>query len=1056
MKTPRLICSLLTLAALNLCGQGANSIPNPAQTIAYSVVERGANHNIWERTTYETDNLGVVLPRTNRVTELATGLNYPKGGQWVPSKAEIDLSPSGGAEATQGGHKVYFPADIFEGAVDLITPDGIHWQHRPLCLAYFDGTNNVLIAELTNSVGQLVGGNQIIYPNAFTDFKADMRYTYTKAGLEQDVIFKEQIPAPEAYGMNSQYTRLECLTEFFGRNEPSQATPPNSQDGLSDTKLMFGSMTMRQGTAFSVGIPTNSSSAHVPVFKSWLKSSGRKFLVEELPYQKLESQLLALPTRGQNGLAASPDLHKVSASRVLPPQRLVNRESKKAVQLAKASSTSQPNVVLDYVVALNMYYGDNFNGYTFLGNSTYLISDLTSVDNPTFEAGTVIKFTTNSQAGLSIQGTIRFDTGPYHPAVFTAADDNSVGDSMAGVWSGYTGTIQPGSYGNPAIQMAGQIHDVRICYAQQAIQAFWGAGVSVTNAQIIGCNHGVVLLWEHGTGELDNCLIANCGSDAVAGGGIGSTFNLNFCTVDNCPQLSGTAFDDTDPQNINAADSIFSNLGSFGTASASSGGYNGFLNSGFTIGDNPITAPDGSYVYDTEDPWFYGYQYVNYYLAGGGPFSQVGTSDPAYISAAVLADIATKSTAFPQPWSSGFGEGSQDTTLGPVVSGDSSATPDLGYHYDRVDYIFGDDRGPNYISVHITIAPGTAIVWSSFGGGGQGIILQPGGHLTFQGTEQNPCYYVRGNTVWENDTGGDGAGVASTSASSPPLVDADFTRFSVIGSFDCFGSSGASLLFSATNCEFRNGTWEDFNMGNSLTLFNCLFADSIINAFCYSGDPVPALVVTNCTFSGGGFEVLRSSGVTRFPVDVVNCAFDGVGLGISDFPSDGFPNVYCDYNAGVTGTSMNRPGTHDVSVPNGFNWQSGPLGNFYLPINSPLIDAGNVTADRVGLYEYTTRISANSMEGRTLVDIGYHYLALNGNGNPVSTLVNGIPDYISDTNGNGLPDAWEIEYFGQIGVDPYADPDGDGLLNFEEFLLGTNPTLKNVPDGVIHIHTPLQ
>lgn len=44
-----------------------------------------------------------------------------------------------------------------------------------------------------------------------------------------------------------------------------------------------------------------------------------------------------------------------------------------------------------------------------------------------------------------------------------------------------------------------------------------------------------------------------------------------------------------------------------------------------------------------------------------------------------------------------------------------------------------------------------------------------------------------------------------------------------------------------------------------------------------------------------------------------------------------------------------------------------------------------------------------------------------------------------DSDGNGLSDTWEIQYFGQIGVDPAADPDGDGVTNLEEFRLGRNP-----------------
>lgn len=48
---------------------------------------------------------------------------------------------------------------------------------------------------------------------------------------------------------------------------------------------------------------------------------------------------------------------------------------------------------------------------------------------------------------------------------------------------------------------------------------------------------------------------------------------------------------------------------------------------------------------------------------------------------------------------------------------------------------------------------------------------------------------------------------------------------------------------------------------------------------------------------------------------------------------------------------------------------------------------------------------------------------------------------IVDTDRNGLPDWWELQYFGHLtGTDPNADPDHDGMSNLAEWIAGTNPT----------------
>jgi hypothetical protein len=46
----------------------------------------------------------------------------------------------------------------------------------------------------------------------------------------------------------------------------------------------------------------------------------------------------------------------------------------------------------------------------------------------------------------------------------------------------------------------------------------------------------------------------------------------------------------------------------------------------------------------------------------------------------------------------------------------------------------------------------------------------------------------------------------------------------------------------------------------------------------------------------------------------------------------------------------------------------------------------------------------------------------------------------TDTDGDGLPDDWEQQYFGSAtGASPDADSDGDGASNSAEFMAGTNP-----------------
>src|ERR1043166_539355 len=92
---------LLFFTVLNLSAQ-LNDATNqmigatPPRNTAYAVVQNDANSRNWERTTYDQSPSGETVPHVHGYTEVASGLNYQKHGQWVESKEEIDVLPQGG------------------------------------------------------------------------------------------------------------------------------------------------------------------------------------------------------------------------------------------------------------------------------------------------------------------------------------------------------------------------------------------------------------------------------------------------------------------------------------------------------------------------------------------------------------------------------------------------------------------------------------------------------------------------------------------------------------------------------------------------------------------------------------------------------------------------------------------------------------------------------------------------------------------------------------------------------------------------------------------------
>jgi hypothetical protein len=988
MKTLTSIRILISLLAVNAgvlwgspaANQAGTTGQTSTQDTPYAVVEQGANHRVWQRATYEILPSGQKVPHIHQYTELATGLNYQKNGQWVESKEEIESFP-GGAIARQGQHQVIFANNLATiGAIDMQTPDGQRLRSHVLGLSYFDTASgqSVLIAEVKDSQGQLYSPNVVIYPDAFTDFKADVRYTYTRAGFEQDIVLHERPPGPETYGLNPATTKLQVLTEFINPPQPAkkQMSLKTGQGDVLDEDLDFGAMHMGRGKAFSL----ERGGGDIPVSKQWLKLEGRDFLVEEVAVPDLEEELQSLPAAEGASLnsAAGSVRHVVSKQRLLPALPLVQAGTNK-MQLARLSLPAQ-GLVLDYVT-----FNSNQTNYTFQGDTTYYISgSYYSSGTNTFEGGTVIKFATNGSIAIATgpgpSPIINWKAGAYRPVIFTAKDDNTVGDII----SGSTGN-PTGYYGNPTmLTLAGfspvvTLTGLRMSYANTAI-LFGGTRVNIYDAQFINCQNGLNL--SGATVFVGNALFANVGTDFI---------------------FSGVSF-------LNAQNATFGRS-AFLLNASNGGGYVGSLAltncilanvTNLVLGGPVTTNCNNNGFYNcpplgtgTFTKTFYPFQSVgagNYYLTNGCAFTNAGT---AGIDPTLLAALARKTT-HPPLWLTNATV-SVNTNLNPQAARDTQAAPDLGYHYDPIDYLVDQWAITN---AALTLTNGVAIATCNEAG----VQLKDGSAITSIGSPVFPNWFVRYSSVQEQPislkgTNSGGITVLPSYISTMPSAQYRFTKFACPAGggnhlYDYAASSYSNLLVQ--DCEFWSGanTLGGTN-GGVLTLKNNLFARSVINA---SGNG--SLSLSNTL--AWGVSLVQLNPLSTNMWYAFNNDFDSCNI-INSRLTNGY-NAYLNCSGRLQPTNVN-----DVVQAGSLLYQSGSLGTFYQPANSPLIHKGSTTADKVGLYHYT--VTTNQVvEGTNTVSIGYHYVAVDTNGIPLSMPRDGIPDYLADANGNGLDDCGETPW----------------------------------------------
>ncbi len=173
----------------------------------------------------------------------------------------------------------------------------------------------------------------------------------------------------------------------------------------------------------------------------------------------------------------------------------------------------------------------------------------------------------------------------------------------------------------------------------------------------------------------------------------------------------------------------------------------------------------------------------------------------------------------------------------------------------------------------------------------------------------------------------------------------------------------------------------------------------------------------------------------------------------------------------LTPSGLNAQGNSlvDAAVKWAADFVTGPVINTLTPSSGLVGTAVTIRGSNFGNTQGASVVSFNGASATpsswsdTSVSVT---VPLFGTTGPVVITVNGVASNGlsfsvagTDSDGDGLADAWEIQYFGNLNQTANGDPDGDGITNLQEFQQGRNPTKSALADNGdfvnLKIYTPL-
>lgn len=725
--------------------------------------------------------------------------------------------------------------------------------------------------------------------------------------------------------------------------------------------------------------------------------------------------------------------------------------------------------------------------YTFRGDRTYVIGSpyaaIPTVDlygPTTIEGRSVIRFYTETNASISVHGTVNCKTGPYEPAILTSVDDFSQGEiaweTIPNIGSFYLGSGTPQmadnrvSYLNldDAQDPGGTVLSyLRFCYADQAVTTPTNsANLQVWDCQFYDCDSCLnsQLLSGRSTNGIHNALFGLC-NYAIAAENTNMEVHAEQVTADVVsfwnPQFA--------PSKVCLTNAIV--VGSFGT---------GLQLETQAIAINPADSPfepaeDGSY-----------------YLALGSSCRGAGT---AGISAQMSQQLRGKTTWAPTaiPNGSVF---IAPTILSPTVPRYNGGAPDMGFYYDALDLTVGAVM----VSNQVTIVPGTAIgVQNAYLGG---FFIAGGNSLISEGSPTNLITYSDLEFVEEgpfssgcafnwypiegtNDYGGVAFFVPYMNGASSTLKmdycqmflteDDSVIQAGITPNYAFSWGVAGSIQWTMRDSAIQGGyinlgppATEDYSASfpaGSVTLANNLFqyvqiqlapsltasdgntngpnVDMEVQAWnnLFRQGSLALLPETNSTgsnwvFTDNSFDREAFLQNTSQPLDYSYDAYWPISeaalpntqsLLVPVLSWDVAWNVNSEFSPTTTGDGT-IDGLDNQTNTSSRVYDAGLFGAFYQSSGSPLLHAGSRSATSAGLGAFTV-LTNGPEEGSSTVSIGLHYVATNGAGIPF----NGT---------NGLPDWWNFTYgTTEINATNLAQS-ADGYTVGQSFELGLDPTIS--------------